>query len=372
MSRSKDFVSQADTAAGIGRRKFLRRAGLVAVSGLAGAIIAGCGPANDKTAATNAANPAAATAAVLPAEQALVAAARAEGKLVLYTGSEESIIANLGKAFQAKYGVALEYLRLNSGEIAARYTAEAQAGRTVADLVLTGDHELFQHFAKQNWLAKLESESVPGLAAWPSDYRDDNTAIVSIVPYAIAINTDKIREIPRDWTILATPEFKSGIVTLDAKRVNLVAIAAWDLMLKQYGEEFLRKVGQQQLRLVDSAPSAVQQLAAGAVKAYFPCSMMQAESMISQGAPIKSVLPENMPYTGVMSQVAMSAGAAHPNAAHLFISFLMTEQGQKILNVVASSPVNTPGTPPLRPGFVKPDFASTAANRAKIIQLLGM
>jgi iron(III) transport system substrate-binding protein len=343
---------------------------LVAVSGMAGSLIAGCGAGSDKTAAPEATASAATDAS--PAEQVLIADAQKEGKLVLYTGSEESIVANLGKAFQQKYGIALEYLRLNSGEIAARYTAEANAGRTIADLVLTGDYELFQIFASKGWLAKVDATPVPGLAAWPSDYQDEHSAIVSIIPYTIAINTDKVQDIPKDWMALVSPEFKGGIVTLDAKRVNLVAIAAWDMMLKLYGEDFLRKVAQQQLRLVDSGPSAVQQLASGAAKAYFPCSMTNAESMISQGAPVKGVLPENVPYTGVLTQVAMSSGAQHPNAARLFLNFLLTEQGQKILNVVGSSPVNTPGTPPLRDGFVKPDFVSTAANKAKIIELLGM
>jgi ABC-type Fe3+ transport system substrate-binding protein len=74
----------------------------------------------------------------------------------------------------------------------------------------------------------------------------------------------------------------------------------------------------------------------------------------------------------VLTQAAISANALHSHAARLFLAFLLTEQGQKLLNVVGSSPVNTPGTPPLRSGFVKPDFASTAANKARIIQLLAM
>jgi ABC-type Fe3+ transport system substrate-binding protein len=352
------------------RREFLRNAGLLTVGGIAGGLLSGCGGSPDKNAAASSTT--GADAAPPASEQALIAAAKREGKLVFYTGSEESIVVNLGKAFQEKYGVGFEYQRLNSGEIAARYTAEAQAGRTVADLVLTGDHELFQIFGGKGWLAQLDPSSVPGLEAWPADFRDDNSAIVSLVPYTIAINTDKIRELPKDWNFLLNPDLSRAFVTLDAKRVNLVAIAAWDLMLRLYGDEFLKKIGQQQLKLVDSAPSAIQQLASGAAKVYFPCSKTQAESMISQGAPVKAVLPENVPYTAVMSQVSISANAPHPNAARLFFGFLLTEQGQKLLNVVASSPVNTPGTPSLPKGFVKPDFVSTAANRGKIIQLLGM
>jgi iron(III) transport system substrate-binding protein len=345
----------------IGRRPFLSQAGA-----FAGALaLAGCGKSENKSAGTP-------VAGATPQEQALIPAAQKEGKLVLYTGSEESIAVNLGKAFQARYGISLEYQRLNSIEIAQRYTAEAQAGHIVADVMFTGDHEMFQNFQKKGWLAKLDAAKVPGLSAWPADYRDDYAPVVSVVPYTIAINTQKIKAPPKDWNFLLDPALKGSIVTLDVRRVNLVAIAAWDFLLHQYGEDFLKKIGQQQLRLVDSAPSAVQQLASGAASVYVPASRTQAESMIAQGAPVQAVVPEGAPYTGVLSQVGMSASAPHPNAAALFLGFLFSEGGQKILNVVASSPVSSPGAPPLRKGFVKPDFVSTAANKDKIATLLGM
>jgi iron(III) transport system substrate-binding protein len=361
---------RSGAAPDLGRRDFLQTAGLAVVSGLCAAPLFGCGrnePSSGVLAPdTNAAAP------LSSAEQALVSGARKEGKLVVYTGSEESIVARLSKAFQRRYGVSLEYQRLNSNEIQARYTAEAQAGRTIADVVFTGDYELFQVFTKKGWLAKLDPPSVPGMAAWPAGFKDDNSVIVSVIPYAIAVNIDRIK-VPQDitdWSLLTSATAKSGIVTVDANLVNLLAIAAWDLLLRLNGDAFLRKVGQQQLNLVDSGPSAVQQLASGAAKLYYPCSLTQAQSMIDEGAPIQTLVPTGVPYTGVMSQAAVSKGASHPNAARLFLGFMMSDEGQRILNVVGSSPVNTPGTSPLRKGFTRPDFASTAANRAKIIKLL--
>ncbi|WP_250518395.1 extracellular solute-binding protein [Caballeronia sp. ATUFL_M1_KS5A] len=354
----------------VGRRDFLHAAGLVAIGGLCAAPLFGCGT-KDGSADSATAGPTP-PALLSAAEQSLADAARKEGKLVLYTGSEESIVANLSKAFQRRYGVSMEYQRLNSNEIQARYTAEAQAGRTVADVVFTGDSELFQVFNRKGWLAKLEPSGVPGLSAWPGDFKDGNTIIVSVIPYAMAVNVDrmKVPQDARDWSLLVSPEARSGIVTVDANLVNLLAIAAWDLLLRNNGDDFMKRIGRQQLNLVDSGPSAVQQLASGAAKLYYPCSLTQAQSMIDQGAPIQTIVPSGVPYTGVMSTAAVSKGATHPNAARLFLAFMMTEEGQKILNIVGSSPVNTPGTSPLRKGFTRPDFASTAANRAKIIQLL--
>lgn len=303
-------------------------------------------------------------------ESQLVAAAKQEGKVVLYTGSEESIIVNLGKAFLQKYGIPVEYQRLNSAEIGMRYSAEAQTGRTVADVVLTGDYEIFKSFSDKGWLAKLDA-SVPGLDKWPTEFQDEFTTTVSINAYSIAVNTKRMSATVADWQDLLRPDLAGEIITLDLKRVGLIAFAGFDFLMRRYGEDFLRKIGQQKLLLQASGPSAVQQLASGAGTLYIPCSMTQADSMISQGAPVKAILPDSG-YTGVMTQAAISKNAPHGAASRLFVSLLMSDEGQRIQNMVASSPVSTPGTAPLKNGFVKPDFPSTIANRAKIIQLLGM
>jgi iron(III) transport system substrate-binding protein len=300
----------------------------------------------------------------------LAAAAQKEGKLLFYTGMEETVVVALGKAFKEAFGVALEYQRLNSGEVAARYSAEASAGHTAADVVLTGDLGLFHGFADKGWFAKLDPASVPGLAEWPAEYKDEYAPIVTIEPQMLAINTQLVTTTPTDWTFLLDPQLKGAIITTDLKKVGMSAFDFWDLLLKAYGDEFLRKVGQQQLRLFDSGASGVQQLAAGAGKVFCPCPATFAQAMADQGAPIKGILPDGKPCTGMTSPAAVSAQAPHPNAARLFVSFLLSPDGQKILNKVAASPNNTPGSLPIPKGFVKPDVQSATANRSKIMALL--
>jgi iron(III) transport system substrate-binding protein len=345
-----------DARGGLGRRTFLKGAGLVAVGGFAGVLSARQALAQGGAAS----------------EQALAAAAKKEGSAVLYTSSEESIVSGLAKGFSAKYGVTLEYQRLNSAVVATRYSSEAQAGKTAADLLLTGDPLLIRDFAAKGWMAKFNPAEIPGLSAWPADFKDDHSATVTINPQTFAINTDKVKTAPAKWEGMLDPKLKGQIVTVDLKRVGLVAFFAYDLMLRLYGEDFLKKLGQQGLKLADSGPSAVQQLASGAVSGYFPCSTTQANSMISQGAPVKAILPPGEPYTGVLSPIAVSAKAPHPNAARLFAGYLLTPEAQAILNKETVSPVSAPGTAPLPPGFVKPDYASTEANQKKIIQLLAI
>lgn len=302
----------------------------------------------------------------------LLAAAKAEGKVVLYTGSSEPIIIALGEAFQAEYGIQLEYQRLNSSDIGARYAAEAAAGRTIADVVMAGDALLFEEFHSRNWLADLDPAEIAGLDAWPADLRNDYSAVISINAQTMGINTDQVPDAPTKWEDMLKPEFKGRIITQDLTQVGLVAFAAYDMILTNYGEDFLRAFGQQELILGSGGPASIQQVAAGGAALFFPCSTSQAFSMINQGAPVAAVLPVDQPYTGVVTPFGISKDAPNPNAARLLGSFLLSEKGQQILNTETVSPNNTPGTAALAPGFVTPDMVSAAANKDKIISLLGL
>ncbi|MDQ4114696.1 MAG: extracellular solute-binding protein [Actinomycetota bacterium] len=304
-------------------------------------------------------------------ENKLYDAAKKEGgSLVLYTSSNEAIITGLSEAVKKRYGVTLEYQRLNSSELSQRYSAEKQADNLQADVVVTGDPTLADDWATKGWLAKLSAADVPNLESWPQDYVTDYYAIVSINPYSMAINTTKISDPPTDYSFLTTPDAK--LVTVDLANVGLVAFPAWQVLRAEYGDEFLEQVGSQTPVLADSGPSAVQQLASGAAAVYYPCSMTNVHDLKEQGAPVEAVFPSEGPVSGVESPAFISEGAPHPATAKLFYYFLLTDEGQKILNEASSSPNNVEGTPELPANYVRPDFAAATKEKDELISLLGM
>jgi iron(III) transport system substrate-binding protein len=343
----------------LSRRAALRGLGL----GGAAVLLGGCGGGGSGSGSAS-------TTPLTAHEQELLDAAQNEGTVTLYTSTEQSIIDNLVQAVADRYDIMLQFQRLNSSQLGQRYTAEAEVGNVVADIALTGDQALGDAFAEKGLLAPISS--VPAVAEWPADFTTDFSVILSINPYSMGINTNLVTERPQDWTFLLDPRWNGQIISVDLNNVGLVAFAAWDMLRREYGDDFLRGVGAQRLRLYDSGPSTVQQLAAGAGAIYVPCSLTQAASMTAQDAPVEGVLPANAPITGVESPAFLSANAPNPNAAKLLLTFLVSPDGQKILNQVASSPNNTPGTPALPQRYVRPDFASTAAAKDELIQLLGM
>ncbi|WP_166462885.1 ABC transporter substrate-binding protein [Amycolatopsis acidicola] len=339
-----------------------RRALGLGLGGAAAALLAACSAAGKATTPES---------ALSAPEKSLLDAAKKEGQVVVYTSSEQSVVDALTKGFQDRYGVLLQVQRLNSAQLQQRYTAEAQANTFACDAVLSGDPTIADDFAAKGWVSKING--APAAAQWPAKFLSDNYAIVSINPYTLGINTDLVKESAiTDWSMLTDPKWQGKIVTVDLKQVGIVAFPAWDILRQAYGDDFLRKIGTQQLRLFDSGPSSVQQLAAGSGALYYPCSATTAASLSNQGAPVKTLLPGNAPISGAEVAVYMSAKGPHPNAAKLFANYCMITEGQQALNKVASSPVDAPGAPPLPAKYERPDYQRAKQTQKELISLLAM
>ena len=69
--------------------------------------------------------------------QRLIAGAKKEGTLTLYSSAQVAVMTAVGKAFEAKYGVKVNLWRGASEQIFQRVQAEARANRLVADVMET-------------------------------------------------------------------------------------------------------------------------------------------------------------------------------------------------------------------------------------------
>ena len=67
---------------------------------------------------------------------ALVAAAKAEGALVWYSAPPEALAKRVSDAFSAKYGIRVQFVRLQTVPQRIRYSAEAEANNFAADLLI--------------------------------------------------------------------------------------------------------------------------------------------------------------------------------------------------------------------------------------------
>lgn len=301
---------------------------------------------------------------------ALVEAARREGSGVLYATQDPAVTQLVLDEFLRRYGVQVDFLRLSSGPMAQRFSTEAESGRVTVDLLIMTDQRFLNYAARRGWLARLVA--LPPVRSWPKQYRTDFYVAVALNPEGVTWNTRLESAGVRNWRDLLHPRFRGRMILVDP-RLAPPSLPFFTMLLRTFGEDFLRYLGRQQPMLAGSVIPALQQLAAGAAAVLVPALQSPVHALKARGAPIDIGYPS--PTTPSPSFAALPARAPHPNLARLLLHFYLTREGQSLLNRGAFSPLpDVPGTLSLPPDLklVQPDPDEAYALRDRIVSLLGL
>lgn len=353
------------------------RAGLLLLVALSGALPMAhaqqAAPKSGSTAAGPAAKPDPAAAARNELE-ALVKAARAEGELTFYSTPTENVANRIRDAFAKKYSIKLQYLRLGGTPLQQRYSAEAEAGTFAADVILNAGNsvEYAEDGIRKGWLEPVSTAGIPVVTSgeFPAKFMLGPTAIVQVAPWGIAYNTDKLKasEVPRDWAEILEPKFRGQIIITDP-RASGAQLDHWTLILDKYGEGFFGRLLSQNPRKYSGGVPSTNALSAGEGSIQVPAILAQVQAIKDKGAPIEWAALDSS--TGVEIQVTLTARtkARHPNAGRLFANYVMSLEGNKVMN-------DDPGgmtvydTSRLPKGYVSPK-PGASARQAQFLKLLG-
>src|SRR5581483_5718978 len=142
-------------------RRALLRAGVAAAGSAAALGILGCGPGKGEApTASSAAAPAPvapAAPAANPAWDALVAAAKAEGRLVISGSPSAETRRAVPQAFRDRFGIEVEYLAGASSDLAARLQSERAAGQYTIDGCIAGANTTYGTFVANDWLQPIRA-----------------------------------------------------------------------------------------------------------------------------------------------------------------------------------------------------------------------
>ena len=264
-------------------------------------------------------------------EQILAAGAKAEGKVTWYTSLAGGSYKELAAAFEKKYsGVKVESYRGSSQDLLARITAEAQARRYLADSVESTmplmkamrDDKLLTPFYSPH-LAKYPAEAKEradkGLFLWAS-------ARESYIGVAYNKKSIAASDIPKSFEDLLRPALKDKLAFATSDTGSRMIAA----MLQFKGEEFVKKMKQQSVRLYAVSGRALLDLVISGEVGVSPTIFRNhALVSIAKKAPVEWVPMDVVPTNA--GAAAVPAGAPHPHAAALFTDFILGPEGQKIL-----------------------------------------
>jgi iron(III) transport system substrate-binding protein len=134
----------------------------------------------------------------------LIAAAKAEGKLVYYTANFAEVEQQVIKAFNKRFPeIKVEMVRAPGGQLITRVRTEAAAGKLIADVVDHSDRALMQP------LADMFQDYAPPNAA---DYNPEAKIAPQLWPratlvWSIAYNTELVKDPPKSWMDLTKPQY---------------------------------------------------------------------------------------------------------------------------------------------------------------------
>ena len=263
-------------------------------------------------------------------QQILFEGARAEGKIVWYT-SLAGVYRDLVDAFKKKYPeISVEAYRGGTTDLAPRLINEAQAGRYVAD-ALEATPGLLMVLRERGLLKPYLS---PELARYPDKAKTkaDGARVYWVTDreayLGFGYNTRMIApaEVPKNFQDLLKPELKGKLaLTTEASSSRVIGT-----MLKYKGEEFIKRLHGQEVRLFKASSAGFLDLIAAGEVAGSPVAFRnQVAVMKEKHAPVDWAPLEVVPANAGGS--AIIANVPHPHAALLFTDFIIGVEGQRIM-----------------------------------------
>ncbi|MBI4487683.1 MAG: extracellular solute-binding protein, partial [Deltaproteobacteria bacterium] len=284
------------------------------------------------------------------ADPKVIEGAKREGEVVWYTATNLEVSKRLADDFQKKYPFVKPVLfRSNNSPLVSRVLSEARVGRHLWDVV-GGGGELFTPIMEKGLFTRYRS---PETKMMDSDLYDRNSfwAAYTVSTYVLGFNTRAVKKetVPKTYEALLDPKWKGRKIAVDTSAGMLHALTTvWG---KGKAVSYFKQLAAQEPAVVDGNSLRAQLLNAGE----FPLAFTLAHGtqiFATKGAPVDWIPLEPAPMRIVI--LALAARAAHPNAAKLFIDFVLSKEGQEIMRAFNRPPVRNdvdPNPPRLIRGY---------------------
>lgn len=263
-----------------------------------------------------------------PSWDAVVAAAKKEGKVVVYNMTLGApYFKEVMKSFETKYGIPVESLDLRASELAERIRTEQAAGRYLGDTEMISSTMIEEQLQKGDFIQKLPP--IPNVANLSPEFKPTEFSVPAFnQPMGILINTRMVKDgdVPNSWDDLNDPKWKGKILSDDMRPLGS-GNAMFSILEKTMGKEYNEKLAQQKPSFSRDMRNDARRVARGEYPIYIP--QIFAFTSDLKGLPVKVIIPKEGAPTAQMD-LAVLKNAPHPNAARLFINHFLSVESQTI------------------------------------------
>jgi iron(III) transport system substrate-binding protein len=278
-----------------------------------------------------------------PAEwEKTLEAARREARIVIGIPPSSDLRKEMQVVLREKFGLEAELVSAPGPRNASRIASERKAGVSYFDALIVGTGTAVA-LAHDGMLEPIEAflllaEVKDPKQWWGGHIWEDNLStrrflysfLADVSTHGIWYNSSlaKPAELQSFDDYLA-PKWK-GRIGFSDPRVPSSGQSIWSFMWDLKGEEFLKKLAQQDLFLTRDLRQLTDALSKGKVAVAFGIGRSQAEPFVKAGLPIKPVPApkEGLPASNSFGVLGIVKDPQHPHATKIFVNWFLRREGQ--------------------------------------------
>jgi iron(III) transport system substrate-binding protein len=273
-----------------------------------------------------------------------VAAAKEEGKVAVSGPEGAGTMALLTQPFQKKFGIRVEFHGGTGRELSPRVLTERRAGHYLWDVYVHGTTTALTAMLPAGAFDPLEPALILPEVKDPTQWRggaleflDGGRRYLVMTPSQRAtlfVNT-KLVDIKtlRSYKDLLDPKWKGKIVMDDPRRSGPgQATFTFFYLHPELGPDFIRALARQEPLVLRDYAQEIDAIGQGKYHLLLGTWEVPVEARMKQGVPIAIIDPRQLREGSDLSPVnggtALYSRAPHPNAAKVYLNWLLSKEGQ--------------------------------------------
>jgi iron(III) transport system substrate-binding protein len=269
-----------------------------------------------------------------------------EDTVVIRSTTDPDVAADLLTGFRALHpGIRVDYTKLTSSALNERFLSEAAANAVTTDILWSSAMDLQMKLVNDGYAQRYvspEADALPGWAVWRNE-----AYAATAEPVGFVYNRTLLPElrVPRthaelEHALTADPDvWKGRLAAYDPERSG----AGFLFLTRDVEEtprtwELVRAMGQVGVKLYTATETMLDRVASGEALLAYDVLGSYALDRAKHEPALGVVLPSD--YTVVVSRIAFIPRLApHPNAARMFLDYLLSHDGQMRLAARSVTPV---------------------------------
>jgi len=257
-------------------------------------------------------------------------------ELTVYTSVYNGMVKEMAKPVvqQQLKEVKVDWQTAGSENMKRRILDELKKGKAGADVVMISDPSFYQQLKQDGKLLNYKSPQAAELAE-PVD-ADGAYTPIRLSAMVIAVNHDKIKEIPKSWKDLLDPKYK-GKIAMPNPKSSATALVTVTALADKYGWEYWQKLKENGV-VVSPTIEMRDKFSRGE----YPITITMEEDVLKQkmalNVPATIVYPEEGSVV-VPGYICIMKDTENPEGSKKLVDWWLSEEGQSAMSLAFMHPV---------------------------------